>query len=245
MSEGEASFAGKTVPDLDFAGAHLHSPNFEAARITDGWFLNTEISGFIGGLRVNDVEIAPLVSAELDRRFPERIKLRATEPEGLAEAWTMIEGIWDATVERARRMPEQLLYERVDGEWSFVETLRHLICATDGWLRRRVNEEPRPYHPWGLPASFVSDPTALGIDLSAQPKLDDVLEVRRARMQEVRRTIEHSDAENLDRSCVPSEGTGTPAGEQTVLHCLHVILDEEWEHNRYANRDLEVLESRL
>ena len=28
----------------------------------------------------------------------------------------------------------------------------------------------------------------------------------------------------------------------TVLACLHVILNEEWEHHRYAVRDLEVLE---
>jgi hypothetical protein len=29
-----------------------------------------------------------------------------------------------------------------------------------------------------------------------------------------------------------------------VLECLHVILNEEWEHNRYAVRDLESLEAR-
>ena len=29
-----------------------------------------------------------------------------------------------------------------------------------------------------------------------------------------------------------------------MLECLHVILDEEWEHNRYANRDLDVLAAR-
>jgi hypothetical protein len=245
MSDDDASCAGKTVRDLDFSGAHLHSPNFERVRITDGWFLNTDISGFIGGLRINDVEIAPLVSAELDRRFPDRVKLRATDPEGLADAWTMIEGVWYKTVERARRLPEELWYERVAGEWSFVETLRHLIFATDGWLLRMVLGDPRPYHPWGFAPSFVSDLTVLGIDPVAQPKLDDVLDVRRERMERVRRMIETSTAQELSRRCSPPDEIGHPADEQTVLRCLHVILDEEWEHNRYANRDLGVLESRL
>jgi hypothetical protein len=29
-----------------------------------------------------------------------------------------------------------------------------------------------------------------------------------------------------------------------VLQCLHVVLKEEWQHHRYAVRDLEVLEKR-
>jgi hypothetical protein len=29
-----------------------------------------------------------------------------------------------------------------------------------------------------------------------------------------------------------------------VLKCLHVILKEEWQHRRYAVRDLAVLEKR-
>jgi hypothetical protein len=32
-------------------------------------------------------------------------------------------------------------------------------------------------------------------------------------------------------------------GQETVLSCLHVILEEEWEHLRYALRDLEAIEA--
>lgn len=31
---------------------------------------------------------------------------------------------------------------------------------------------------------------------------------------------------------------------ETNLSCLHVILNEEWEHHRYAVRDLDVIEAR-
>src|SRR5215211_4441379 len=43
---------------------------------------------------------------------------------------------WDAVVRRALALPEDLLHERVDGEWSFIETLRHLVFATDAWVLR-------------------------------------------------------------------------------------------------------------
>src|SRR5690348_15303995 len=136
---------GARLEDIDFSNARLHAPNFEGARITDGWFYNADISGDLEGLRLNGVEVAPLVTAELERRFPERAKLRAADPQGLAEAWEMIEERWRATTSRARRLPEPRLYERVDDEWSFVETLRHLVMATDCWLRRMVKGMDRPY----------------------------------------------------------------------------------------------------
>jgi hypothetical protein len=34
-----------------------------------------------------------------------------------------------------------------------------------------------------------------------------------------------------------------PAHQETVRSCLHVILEEEWEHHRYAVRDLAAIEA--
>ncbi|MGH2442123.1 MAG: DinB family protein [Chloroflexota bacterium] len=232
------------LDDADFSGVRLHSPNFEGTRITDGSLRNADISGFIEGLRVNGVEVAPLVEAELDRRFPERVTLRAEDPQGLAQAWAIIEGIWRVTVARAQMLPEALLLERVDDEWSFVETLRHLIMATDAWLLRMVRQVARPYHPWGLAGSFLTDPASLGIDPDAKPSLTDVLVVRRERMDAVKETIDALTREELERVCVPPDAPGHPDESHSVLECLHVILNEEWEHNGYANRDLDILEAR-
>ncbi len=76
------SLAGARIEDADFSGARLHAPNFEGAKITDAWFLGADISGDLEGLRLNGIEVAPLVTAELERLFPERAKLRASEPAG-------------------------------------------------------------------------------------------------------------------------------------------------------------------
>jgi hypothetical protein len=34
-----------------------------------------------------------------------------------------------------------------------------------------------------------------------------------------------------------------PQYPESTLQCVHVILEEEWEHHRYAVRDLDALEA--
>ena len=183
-------------------------------------------------------------NAERIRLRAERDKLRATDPEGLADAWAMIEDLWSETVARARKLPEPVLHEQVDGEWSFVQTHRHLVLATDCWLRRMVKGIASPYHPWGLGGSWLTSPRRWGIDPDADPSLDQVLDLHRERMDEVREVIAAANAEELERNCVPPDSPGHPRKDHTVLQCLHVVLKEEWQHHRYAVRDLEVLEKR-
>jgi hypothetical protein len=183
-------------------------------------------------------------NAERVRLRAERAKLGATDPEGLAEAWAMIEGTWAGTIAEARKLPEPVLHEQVNGEWSFVQTHRHLVLATDCWLRRMVNGIAHPYHPWGLGGSWLTSPRRWGIDPDADPSLDQVLELRQQRMVEVREVIASAKAEDLERNCVPPDTPGHPRKDHTVLQCLHVILKEEWQHHRYAVRDLEVLQKR-
>ena len=172
----------------------------------------------------------------------ERAKLVATDPQGLADAWAMIEEIWSRTAARARELPEPLLHEQVNGEWSFVQTQRHLVLATDCWLRRMVKGIAHPYHPWGLGGSWLTSPRRWGIDPDADPSLDQVLDLRRERMEEVAAVISGATEEGLKRNCIPPDSPGHPRKNHTALQCMHIILKEEWQHHRYAVRDLAVLE---
>ena len=67
----------------------------------------------------------------------------------------MIEELWEAAIAGAKRLPESMLHERVDGEWSFVQTQRHLLFASDAWLGNAVLEEESPYHALGLPSGAM------------------------------------------------------------------------------------------
>ncbi len=243
MSEERPYPGGSRVDDLDLSGVHLHGANLEGAKITDADLRNADISGYIEGLRVNGVDIGRLVEAELDRLYPERIGLRATDAEGLRRAWSMLEELWDATTRRAGLLPPDTQLRRVDGEWSFVETLRHLVFATDCWLSRGIQLDRHPYHPWGLAWSGADPDWAreVGLDTTATPALAEVLPVRQGRQQAVRAALENITVDDLTEVRRAPDEPGHPTGEHSVLRCLHVILNEEWEHHRYATRDLDRL----
>ena len=212
---------GSRVDDLDLSGVHLHGANLEDARLTDAYLCRADISGDIEGLRVNGVEIEPLVQAELDRRFPERVKLRATDVEGLRAAWSMLEDLWAATTERAGHLNEDLQLRRVDGEWSFVETLRHLVFATDCWLSRGIQLDRHPYHPWGLAWSGAGPDWAreVGLDTTATPDLAEVLPVRQGRQQAVRLPSRTSQSANWPRFVRPLTN---PAIRRVSIRCSNV-----------------------
>src|SRR5262252_5960359 len=98
-----------------------------------------------------------------------------------------------ATVGRHRRagpgLDPGLLHEPVDGEWSFIQTLRHLILVTDGWVRRTILGEASPFHPLGLPWDDPDEtrplPAGITRDRDARPSLDAMLDLRRDRMATV------------------------------------------------------------
>jgi hypothetical protein len=78
-------------------------------------------------------------------------------------------------------------------------------------------------------------------DREAQPSLDEVLVVRRERQAMVRDVLESLTEERLASEVTCTE-PGYPKGENfPVKDCLRTILNEEWEHRLYAERDLTIL----
>lgn len=232
------------VDGLDLSEVHLHGTNLEGARLTETYLAGASITGDIEGLRVNGVLIEPFVQAELERRHPELLTLRSGDLEVLRGAWSMLEELWAATTTRAMQLPADLLALRGDGEWSFLETLRHLVFATDCWITRGIHGVARPYHPWGLPWSGPGPEWALemGIDLCASPTPAEVLEMRKDRQSSVRSVLDSmSDAGLHDVRLAPDDD-GHPSGEHSVLQCIHVVFNEEWHHHRYAARDLAIVD---
>ena len=142
-------------------------------------------------------------------------------------------------------MAPELLHERVDGEWSFIETLRHLVFATDAWVKRAILGEPSPWDPLDLPHDEMPDEPSVPRDRGARPSLDEVLALRADRMAIVRRVIADLTDEKLAGLTEPVQEPGYPAATSfAVRRCLLAILNEEWEHRLYAERDFDVLDSR-
>lgn len=225
--------------DLDLKGA-----TFQNVRLRGVEMMNVEIYGELKDVTVNGVEIWPLVDAELNRRMPERAKMRPKDPDGFREAWTILERLWSETVERAKALPEELLHERVGDEWSFIETLRHLGFASAAWIARMALGDPSPWHPLDLPWDEALGWDGIPWDRDARPSLDEVLTLRGERQAMVRGLLASLTDEQL-ASTVTRMEPGWPRIEDfRFVHCLRIVLNEEWEHRLYAERDLAVLESR-
>lgn len=239
----QARFSG-----ADFTGATFRDCDLRRVKITDSWLVDVSVSGLVGNFVVNDVDVTAFVEGELDRRHPERVQLRAIQTaDDYRAMWATIERLWSDTVARASRLPEPALRRRVDDEWSFVETLRHLIFATDAWAGRTIADEPMPYHPFGLTHSGypAADAAAIGISHDACPSLAEVMDVRGNRMALVRAILEGLTDVDLERVCPRLPAPGYPEETRTVGRCLRVVMNEECEHRRYAVRDLAVLEAEL
>jgi DinB superfamily len=80
-------------------------------------------------------------------------------------------------------MPAGTVDVPVGGEWSFAQTLRHLVLATDMWLGRAVLQVEQPFHPIGLPhASTEEDGFDMSVFTTVPPSYAEVLEVRAGRV---------------------------------------------------------------
>ena len=233
----DADLRGARFVGADLSGIVMRGVDVQGADIDAPWLFDGD-----SFLRVNGVDVIPLVEAELNRRFPGRAERRAGDPDGLRAAWAALERTWAATLERVAAMPAGTVDVSVGGEWSFAQTLRHLILATDVWLRRAILQIEQPFHPIGLAGPGAEED---GLDMSifttVTPSYAEVLEVRAGRVAMVRDFLASTTSDELAET---RKNPWDPEYQETTLSCLHVILQEEWEHHRYAIRDLDAIEAK-
>jgi len=236
----------------DLRGSTFREVDLRDSRFREVWFgnvvmrgvalIDVDIDGEIDNVRINGVDVVPLVEAQLDRLMPDRVKMRPTDADGFRRAWDIVEQLWAGTVHRARTFTSDQLNESVDGEWSFIQTLRHLAFATDCWVNRVLLGDPLPFHPLDQPFDGADPHPDVSLDIEARPSLDEVLELRADRMATVRRLL---DELTDDRLAEPVEGPSWPPGDSyPVKEALLTVLNEEWQHRLYAERDLDVIERR-
>ena len=229
--------------DEDLSGAEFRECDLSRTRLVGVVMQDAEIDGLITNLVVNGVEVMGYVEAELDRRHPVRLLIRSDDPADLRAAGRQLRAGWAATVERVRTMPAGSEHAGVDGEWSMVETLRHLVFVHDSWFRRCVLGRTEPFTPMGLGTPDHQEP---GLDPSARPGLDEVLAVRDRQAAELAEWLAGATPALLASDApVPEDDRWPPyAAGRSVRRCLGVVLDEEFEHHGFCVRDLTRLSTR-
>lgn len=128
----------------------------------------------------------------------------------------------------------------VEDEWSLVETMRHLVLATDAWLRGGILRVEQPFHEIGL---IFTGAAEHGFDTSIfradPPAYDEVLAVRAERQQLVTDFLATATPELLAEK--RDDPWGGDDWHPAVGDCVRVVLKEEWAHLRHVRRDLALL----
>jgi hypothetical protein len=234
--EFEGDLAGAEFWGADLRGARFRDVDLSDARISHAWLVGVEVDAYVDRLVVNGVDVTAFVN-EHDPWFPLRTVLRPTDPASMRRGWGLLGDAWTAAVARVRGLPDGAAHASVGGEWSFVQTLRHLVLATDKWFV--VPLLGGSFQPLGLPdASSARTRSWPELDRAAEPSLDDVLAVRAEQAARVAGHLAAIDEAALDVTVDVVEN-----GPHSVRQCVATVLEEEFWHLRYADRDLTVLES--
>ena len=219
----------------DLSGARFRDVNLTNAKISHAWLVNVDIDALVDKFVINGVDVTTYVN-ERDPWYPLRAMLRPSTPQEMRKTWVAIEAEWDKTIAKARALPEEALHESVNGEWSFVQTLRHLVFAMDKWFA--VPILGKSFHPMGLPNKGSVDFPFPGLNYDLKPTVAEAMTVRTECVTQFRDYLSTIKTSEFTRPIDVLENGTNPLQE-----CIFTVVEEEFWHNRYALRDLTQLEA--
>ena len=150
----------------NLSDARIHNANLSNLTIEDA---------YIKGLTVFGFHVDQLIEAELDRRDPERVRLRMVDccdPDCVRAVLHQLGEVRSAFAASVRAAePVQLTTRPDPDQWSVVELLRHLIFAEDLYLNRWLLQNNEPWCKLGLLPAFLADDSHYA-DVGSQPAED-------------------------------------------------------------------------
>lgn len=241
------SLPGADLYEADLSGAVLRESDLRGTRIVgslvDGLSV-TAFSGILGAITVEGVDVVPFVEAELDRRHPYRPLVRtATTADELRAGFAVVDRSWVDLLQHAAGLPDEVRRQRVGGEWSLTETVRHLVTAVDIWVGRMLGGLDGPVHPLGLPVADEprESAVAMGIDPDADPSWDEVVAAWQSRRAMAAAAFAQLTDDRLDDDAtgIPTPNVGVETRSRRRCHLT--VVREMGEHHRYATRDLALI----
>jgi DinB superfamily/Pentapeptide repeats (8 copies) len=234
------SFEYQDLSGAEFWGVELRGATFRdvdltGAKLTRVFLVDVDIDALVDRVVINGVDITDYVN-ERDPWYPLRAQIRSTEPQGMRAALAAMNEAWAVTIAKASELPEAKLHEQVNGEFSFVETLRHVVFAIDKWFT--VPLDGGTFHPMGLPNRGSANFPWPGLDGSAAPTFAEAVEARAERLSRFGAYLQTLQAADLTNTVEILEN-----GPNPVQECIFTVFDEEFAHNRYAIRDLALLDA--
>jgi uncharacterized damage-inducible protein DinB len=240
----DVNLGGATFEDVNLAGMTIYNANLAGVTIRNANLENFCIEeANIDGLTVFGFRIDELIEAELDRRDPERARLRMRDlydPEAVREVMARLEDLRAAFRQRLRARDVDLLVARPNAdEWSALENVRHMLFAEDLYLNRFILQNDKPWNRLGLlPDFLISREGYEGVGSESSDDLEAVLAAWDAVRTDTQAFLVdltpeklRSPARNLDGELV-----------KTVGQILQGLARHDLEHIRQAEATLAILE---
>ncbi len=218
---------------VDLKRSTFRDVDFSGARISYARMVDVDIDAEIDRVVINGVDVTAYVN-ERDEWFALRSQIRPVSPEDVRRGWQAFVAAWNSTIERANNLPDGQVHASVNGEWSFVQTLRHLVFAIDKWFTVPVLGEA--FHPLGLPNTGSAKVPWPGVDVDANPTFEEAVVAWRDRADRLR-----DYGERVEPAELSAEADVAENGPHAVHDCIGVIFEEHFQHLRYAQRDLDQL----
>ncbi len=241
----------ETFEDQDLSKAFFHNVNLQNARFDDVNLSGAAINNanlenfsidnaYIKGFTMFGFDIYQLISEELDRRDPERVRLRMTDRYNPSDVRLVMQSLDE--VRQAFRQallatdPDLLTARPAPGEWSVVEIVRHLLYAEDLFLNRRILGNAEPWNRLGLLPDFLTnDPAYAGV--GSEPiedikKLLEAWEAIHARMHAFVAAVTEAELRSPLRDLAYGNGTVGDVLQGMAHHDLdHIHQAEETINN--------------
>jgi hypothetical protein len=233
--EFEGDLSGAVFWGADLTGARFRDVNLTDATISHAWLVDVGVDAFVDRLVVNGIDVTDFVNAR-DPWYPLRTVLRPTGIASMRAGWEALDGAWGQLTARATDLPEAALHRSIDGEFSFVQTLRHLVFAMDKWFTAPILGGS--FTPFGLPNTGSIDFPWPGLDHDRAPSLTEVLDVRADQSSTFSEHLATLSDDDLAQMVDVLEN-----GPHEVRVCIATVLEEGFWHLRYADRDLAVVEA--
>jgi uncharacterized damage-inducible protein DinB len=159
-------FENENLEGSMFRCVNLHQATFEDVNLGDAKISNANLAGVsidnanLLGMTIFGIRIDHLIDSELDRRDPERAKLRMKDihsPEEVRRVIHKLDEVRGNLRTTLSSVPQDQLCERpAEGKWSAIEHLRHLVFAEDLYINRWILRNNEPFSRLGLLPDFLA-----------------------------------------------------------------------------------------
>ena len=251
-------FENEHMPETVFRNANLGKAVFDDVNLGEALFDNVNLANatiihanlanlriedaHIRGLTIYGIRIDELIEAELDRRDPERVRVRMTDPldpKNVQAVMQHLAGLRNGFIATLRAIdPLQVTTRPETDTWSALENVRHLLFAEQMYLDHWIHEQSNPLPDMGLLSHAVQHiPDYANVGSDPITDVETVVSAWEALHERILAFVMATNTEQLH------EARKAFSGERTIGVIFKGMAEHQLQHIREAERAIKAVQS--